>query len=368
MNYNKLNIRTRQRKALRRQKQIIMGMCAFISVICVIIAIILIRGLIDSPDPSETIVSSDSNITDRTTSEPSTDSQTSVVETEAPISVISEEDREQMRLELEQSLAAYIEQSSGRLSIAYLNLDNGETISVNGETPFVAASSIKIAYNTYLYQQFESGDLSPDDIIAYDASPYPDGDYESGTGTIQHSPDGTTYPLSEVSKLSIRISDNCATNMIIRQLGGIDAINENYMQPISHVVDYRQSVSYTDFAGNAQSGRHRTSAIDLARYMENLYRLYEANPSLYQPLIDDLSNTDFSWGIPQGIASDTQVAHKIGFNSAYGTDNDVAIVFGMENYVLCVMTETGNAAQGQRDIAALAQMVDDYINACYSTN
>ncbi len=60
------------------------------------------------------------------------------------------------------------------------------------------------------------------------------------------------------------------------------------------------------------------------------------------------------------------MAHKVGFNTAYFANNDVAIVFGTEDYVLCVMTESGDASQAQNAIAEVSKMVYEYVESNYA--
>ena len=250
----------------------------------------------------------------------------------------------------------YLEQvTTGRVGIYFQNLVQGESWSYDDQIPFVAASSIKLGLNTYLYNRIAAGEIRLDEQLRYDNRSYPTGDYEAGTGTVQNLPNGTELSVRETAKLSITISDNCATNMIIRRLGGIDAINP-WLNEISGIVDYRQKVSYTNYAGQSQNGRHRTCARDLGLQAVRLYDLWQENPQAYAPLIDDLSQTEFDFGIIKGLPDDLVVAHKIGTNGAYATENDVGIIFAGEPFVLCVLTEMASAERArkiQADIAAI---------------
>ena len=350
-----------RRKALRRQRLIIIGLCAFLCIIGVVLGSILLKNLF-SGDPNPTVTGS--SATDSAgTSDPSGTLPAS--ETSVPASSISDQERAALLSSLEKDIEQYLSLKTGRFSVYYINMGNGETASYNETAPMVAASSIKIAYNTFLYKKAADGSFSMDDKMKYNSAPYPTGDFEAGTGTIQNAPNGTEFTIREISRRSIRISDNCATNMVLRKLGGIDAVNDGFMTPISAVVNYRSSVSYTDYSGANQSGRHRTSARDLAEYARELYNLYSANSDAYSDLIDDLCNTEFSWGIPAGLPDGTRVAHKIGFNPAYAAHNDVGIVFAEEDYVLCVMTELGSATDAQAHIAEISRLVGDYIEACH---
>lgn len=365
MNNQNFTNRSSRRRKIQRQRRIIVVMCIIICLVCIVFGTLLAINLLsDTKKPS---VESTSSQTASSISAISSDTSTNATSSEptGPVQIVSTEDRSAMLSTLENDISSFLNTQAGRYSMCYINLENGETLSFEGDSPMVAASSVKIAYNTYLYTKIADGTISLDETMEYNSSPYPQGDYEAGTGTIQNSQNGTEFTIGEITGLSIRISDNCATNMVLRKLNGIDAVNDEFMVPISAVVNYRSSVSYTDYNGAYQSGKHRTSATDLAKYAQELHRLYMENPENYQPLIDDLCNTEYSWGVQSGVPAGTIVAHKIGFNSAYGANNDVAIVFGTEDYILCVMTETDNATTAQNNIAEVSEMVSEYIGACY---
>ena len=358
-----------------------MIICLAICMCCVISDIIFISKLISLKDEaSETKATTVSSLA------PETDASGNLITLDTTSSSETEQTTEPTQISRTQTVDAatrstnltalqtkisdYLSKQSGRYSVYYINMNNNETMGYKENQPIVAASAIKIAYNTYLYEKADAGEFKMEDKMAYKATGYKDGveggDYESGTGTIQNSADGTEYTLQEVSHLSITISDNCATNMILRRLGGEDAVNNNFLKTISSVVDYRSKVTYTDYAGTEQSGRRRTSAMDLAKYAEHLYKDYKSKPERFQPLIDDLCNTEYSWGVAAGVssASTYKVAHKVGFRG--NTYNDIGIVFGTEDYVLALMTESGDASRAQSIMGEVSKMVYEYIESNYA--
>lgn len=370
------NIYSQRKNPAEHQTRIIVILCLVICLLSITACIILIKNIRDRKNPDASAVQTTlqetlpaSIVTTAPAEETTLPAVTSVTQNTSAASssqTITAEERTAALAALSNSIKTLLDAQSGRYSVYYVNLNNGETLGYKQSDPMVSASSIKIAYNTFLYQQAASGVLSMDEEMAYNAAPYPEGDLETGTGTIQTSADGTKFTLSALSNLSITISDNCATNMILRRLGGIDAVNEAYMAPISAVVNYRTAVTYTDYTGAEKSGKQRTSATDLALYAKNLYELYKADPASYETLITDLCTTEYNWGIPSGVSDSYKVAHKVGFNPAYGTNNDVGIVFAQEDYVLCIMTESGSDANGQAIIGQVSQLVSDYVASCYS--
>ena len=379
------NIYSSKRKR-RKNSRLVFGLsclCAFL--ILVILLLVFIPKLFSgkkkdtAPSTPASTVSGTTGATENTTSETSVSATSEAVTTRAQ--TVDAATRAANFDALKANVTGYLDQQSGRYSVYYINMQNGETMAYKETQPIVAASSIKIAYNTYLYEKALSGELSLLEKITYNAAEYPNGDFESGTGTIQNSPDGTEFTLQEVSHLSITVSDNCGTNMVLRRLGGEDAVNANYLKTISSVVDYREKYYAagrfpggflkresrpSDYTGAEKSGRRRTSAIDLAKYAEHLYRDYQENGPAFQPLIDDLCNTEYSWGVPAGIPGDIKVAHKIGLYPALGTYNDVGIVFSSEDYVLCVMTESGSEEQAKKIIAEVSRMVYEYVESNYA--
>ncbi len=367
----------RRRNSNRRKTFVIV--CLLLCMTCTVLDAIFITKLIKhskkKSEPTETTIA-DTNteaiMTDESGNpisvETSDPSDTSIVPETTPtrVQTVDAATRTANLEALKGKITDYLGQQSGRYSMYYINMNNGESIGVNENAPIVAASSIKIAYNTYLYEKVESGELSMDEKMKYNAAPYPDGDLETGTGTIQNSADGTEFSLQEVSHLSITISDNCGTNMVLRRLGGVDAVNNNYLKSISSIVDYLEKVQYTDYTGKVSEGRRRTSSIDLAKYAEHTYQDWTRNQELYQPLIDDLCNTEYNWGVPQGVPASVKVAHKVGFNPDYDTNNDIAIVFGTEDYVLCVMTESGDEQKAHNIIGEVSRMVYEYVESNYA--
>ncbi|MBP5491871.1 MAG: serine hydrolase [Clostridiales bacterium] len=348
-----------------------MVVCLFVCMLCVILDIVFITKLMGKGKNSvkATTDASSSVLTDASgniISDPSADPSdtTEPAATSTAVQTVDAETRAANLAALSANVNDYLSKQSGRYSVYYLNLNNGETLAYKETTPYIAASAIKLAYNTYLYEKVAAGEIDLSEKMAYNAAPYPEGDLEYGTGTIQNSADGTEYTLQQVSTLSITISDNCATNMLLRRLGGEDAVNNSYMKPISCVVDYREKVTYTDYCGNSVSGRRRTCALDLALYAQHLYQDYQNNPEAFQPLINDLCNTEYNWGVADGVPSDISVAHKVGFRDQ--TYNDIGIVFATEDYVLCFTTETGDAVTAQQVMREVSRMIYEYVVSNYA--
>ncbi len=364
----------------RRKKKKLLTVQSVTAVLSVIIVLtvlfIIVDGIRNKPDTSSQASSfigesqpASSDPAD-ISSESETVSQISENSTSASSSlvtsgVVSGEARDNSFTQLKAAVQSFAEDFDGRIAVSYINLANGEIYDLNEKLPFVAASSIKMSIVTQLYKRIAEGELELTQTLKYDSRPYPEGDYEFGSGVVYEQPDGTEFSIGRTAQLAITISDNCATNMIIRKLGGIDAVAP-LLDQISAVVPYRQQISYKNYKDAFESGKHRTSSKDLATYASYLYESWRSDKEAFDPLMNDLQNTIFDFGVQTLLPEGTIVAHKIGTNNNYRAENDVGIVFADEPYVICVMTETEIQSEGRGAVAEVSLMFYEYISSLYN--
>ena len=102
---------------------------------------------------------------------------------------------------LEQQLRAMVGTASSDVGIAALDLTTGETVSINGNTAFPMASTMKVAVAAAYLSQVDFGRRSLDDRI-------------SGTSA-----------RSLIERMMIH-SDNRATDILLRDLGGPNGLQE----------------------------------------------------------------------------------------------------------------------------------------------
>lgn len=108
---------------------------------------------------------------------------------------------------------------SGVLGVAARNLTTGEQLELDAHRPFHPASTIKLAVLVAVYRQAIEGSLSLDERLPLDPA------LTVANGGVM---DGFTpwalYSVRDLAHLMIAISDNTATNLLIRRVG-MPAIN-----------------------------------------------------------------------------------------------------------------------------------------------
>ena len=259
---------------------------------------------------------------------------------------------------LQQKIQEYIdEQRDARIGFYYLNLQGGEAFGYNDMEPFVPAGAFSIPINLCLYETYTQGSALPTEIMTYTSA-----DNAPGDSTI---PSVKSYDLRTLCYLSMVEKDNTAIQMLLRRLGGIDLINSR-LQTISNIIDYRTAVTYADYKGQMFSGRNRSSAQDMAKYMEAFYLAYMTDSVAYQPMFNDLCLSPDQWGVGSSFPSDVLVCHRTGSDAGLGCETDVALVFAQEPFILSVSAECADQDRAREIQSELGSMVYEYLLSCYS--
>lgn len=106
-----------------------------------------------------------------------------------------------------------------------LDLDNGDFFSFNGNTSFSSASMIKLPILVAFFQDVDAGKIKLDETLSIQQA-----DIAEGSGDMQYAGTGSQYSVLETATNMIITSDNTATNMIIRRMGGIEVLNRRFQQ------------------------------------------------------------------------------------------------------------------------------------------
>jgi beta-lactamase class A len=140
-------------------------------------------------------------------------------------------------------------QASGYLLV----LDDGRFAQLQAEKPLPAASSIKTPILLAGLEDLDAGRLRWNEPL-----PLTKDVVGGGAGWMANKPVGTRFPFWEAAMEMIRVSDNSATNLLIKRLGGKTALNARF-----------QSMGLTGTVINNWlpdlDGTNTTSAHDLAR-------------------------------------------------------------------------------------------------------
>lgn len=123
-------------------------------------------------------------------------------------------------IDLQSDLRELINAFSGETHIYAENLTTGEVIDVNGESTHLAASEAKVFLLLDYAEKVADGALDPARRITLKEE-----DRVLGSGILRFENPGNEISLSFLAYLMMSISDNMATNILLREVGGPDAID-----------------------------------------------------------------------------------------------------------------------------------------------
>ncbi|MEB3211474.1 MAG: serine hydrolase, partial [Leptolyngbyaceae bacterium] len=180
------------------------------------------------------------------------------------------------------------------------DLNTTNYLSLNGEQTFSSASTIKVPILVALFQDVEAGRLSLDETWTMEEY-----DVATGSGDMQYDPVGTQYSALTVATKMIIISDNTATNILVRKLGGANALNQRFQSWGLTSTVIRNPLPDLD-------GTNTTSPKDLSTLMK-LVSDGELLPIQFRDqMLRIMERTKTRTLLPQGIGPEAQIAHKTG--------------------------------------------------------
>lgn len=204
--------------------------------------------------------------------------------------------------QLKQDILAMSDIYSGLTpGVFMLDLDTGNTIDINGDVSFAAASMIKVPVLVAFFQEVDAGRIQLDEMLTMEEA-----DVASGSGNMQFSGVGTQYTALETATLMIIISDNTATNMLIRRLGGIEAVNERFRSWGLQTTVIRNVLPDLE-------GTNTTTPKELAGLMTMVSNGDLLSIRSRDRMLDIMRRTHTATLIPTGVGDpDATIAHKTG--------------------------------------------------------
>lgn len=213
----------------------------------------------------------------------------------------------------------------GHLGFYYKNLVTGEEFSVRAEEAFLAASVIKLPLYLHILSRAAAGDFSLSDQLTVE--PW---EKVPSCGAITLFTGAVTADIRTLCRLMIALSDNTATNKLIR-FCGIPQLQEAF-----HGMGLKETVLRRllfDSEASARGIQNTISPREMGMLLEQLYRGSFVSPAVSREAVDTLLLQQIGHKLEGKLCGGVAVAHKTGEDDALS--NDVGIVFAREPFVIC---------------------------------
>jgi len=234
-------------------------------------------------------------------------------------------------------------------SIFVWDFNSGKYVDLNAETPYPAASIIKLPVLVSLFKntEIEATNLYDDmTLTEYYRSP--------GSGHMQYQPAGTKYTVDNLAKVMMQDSDNTATNMLISKLGSTNAVNAD-------IRNWGLQSTYIKTWLPDLSGTNTTSAKDIAKILCNLDNPAFLNVNSRSYIYDYMSHIKNNGLIPKGLPEGTPFVHKTGdIGSMLGDAGIVHMPNGNRYAVVIMVKRPHNSPQAVTYIQQASKIIYDY--------
>jgi beta-lactamase class A len=247
-------------------------------------------------------------------------------------------------------LLAFTLRAPGHVGIAVQDVATGATTGINAGSEMPAASTIKIPVMVEVFKQLAAGSFDLNTRVRLRQS-----DKDWGSGDLAGAHVGSSYPVSKLLALMIDVSDNTATNMLIRLVGRQRINSEMDDLGLTHT-------RLTDFirsSGTEIRWALRSSPADMAHLLTAMAKDQLVDEWSSRQMIAILRGQRHNGLIPALLPVGTAIAHKTG--TLHDTLNDVGIVYlGEDPYVIAVMTtDLPTLDSGRRFIRGVSRMAYD---------
>lgn len=208
-----------------------------------------------------------------------------------------------------------------------VDLDSGNYLDLNGATALPAASTIKVPILVALLQDVDANQASLNEALTMEA-----GDIGGEAGEIQYLPVGTQFSTMEIMTKMITISDNTATNMIVRRIGGAAAATQRFQAWGMPNTVYRNLLP--DVAGT-----NVTSARDLSLLLTAVAQGDLLSLRSRDRFLEVMQGTITNTLIPAGSGADAVIAHKTGTIGLMVGDTGIIDMPNGKRYVITVLVQ-----------------------------
>jgi len=267
---------------------------------------------------------------------------------------------------LERIQARIAEEPGVQVGLAYIDLASGDTLFLNADTSFHAASTMKVPVMIELFRRANTGSFRMNQglLVVNQFASIVDGslyalDSSSDSDTTLYHRIGERVRVDTLLRLMITRSSNFATNTLIT-LVGADAVTRTMRSLRAQRIQVLRGVE--DGKAFEKGLNNTTTARDLGLILRAIEEGNAASPVATREMLGILLVQEFNEKIPAGLPPGTRVAHKTGEITA--VSHDAAIVYprGRKPYVLVVLT------RGIADGSKSSKLIADISAIVYAHN
>jgi beta-lactamase class A len=244
--------------------------------------------------------------------------------------------------------------------IAYCarDLASGREAAANGDAVMPSWSTIKLVLAAALWRAVETGELRESDPYVFQPR-----QAVGGSGVLHGFRHTATIALADLIHLSLAVSDNDATNMVLGVVGleRVNALADELGLPAT-----RMRRAMMDVAAREAGRENTTSPRDMADLLTELARGPRLSAAVREPIVASLEKTEHFGGVARYLPPDAVYAGKLGDDMPDGRYvHDCSLVRrGATTLAVAIMSDGGEGYEtvsrlGAALVAALTEGTAD---------
>jgi beta-lactamase class A len=272
-------------------------------------------------------------------------------------------------LRLKQSIEEITHSLNAKWGVYIKCTETGEEVALNADEVMDTMSVIKLALMAEVFRQAEAGKFALTDRITLKEA-----DKRPGTGVLRLLDPGASLTIKDLLSLMIAVSDNSATDILYRQVGGVKPVNA-LMQRYGLTTIQASGTAEEWFKALNQEpdiwkfhieGKHPfglASPRDMGRLLEKIAKSELVSQAASRQMLDMMRNQVYATRLPRYVYW-FMIAHKTGDFMPY-IGNDVGIIeMPTRHVIICVFTAHHNGAGAilEEAIGRIAEKVTGYFS------
>lgn len=292
-------------------------------------------------------------------------------------------------MSLQQKIQNYIKDMEADFGIYIKHLQTNEEVNIQQDKLFQTASVVKLPVLAALYEKVYKGEMNLNQRVQLTEE-----DYVPGSGVFQEMEYGIKPTIKDLATMMIIVSDNLATDKLLKILGGVNPVKESMdrlglkniyikhsiwellslsvgipYQPYSEALFdeiirrlKEQEVDWESVVYQHNKESNVSSAKDMSLLLELFAKGEFISTKCSSEIVDILSRQHYQQRIGGLLPRNTPVANKTG---SLGTMyNDAGIVYLPDDkgqYVICVFSN-GNSLEyeGDKPIAQISKIAYEH--------
>ena len=239
---------------------------------------------------------------------------------------------------MKEQLFAELEQLPGRIGFYYRNLATGEEIAYHAGEAFESASVIKLPVYAVIQKLAAKGKVSWDEKLLCREE-----DKKPSCGALQFFTGEVEVDLRTLCGLMITISDNTATNLLLRRFG-LDALNAEFRA--IGLRETRLERLLFDAEASARGFENRFAPAEIGELLAQIAGGQYVSEAVSADMLALMKKQQIKHKIRGYLPRDIAVASKTGEDA--GITNDVGVVFAPEPFVLCFASNRTDVPAAER--------------------